>query len=137
MRRDESVPVGDEGDLAAGDGDRAEIQDAVAERIARRRPWIPVARARVRRELLVRQPLNSARFQVDPIDVGAIPGQPRTLRVQMIGLQVRKIRVVAPLRVERDERIGDRSTAAAPPPRAAAGLADQRRRHARGAATCH
>ena len=101
----EAVAVADEGDAAAGQRTRRQIEDAVAEAVELRRrieriALVPASGAGVRRELAVGQLFDLARRQTDAVDVRALIGQIAALVVQRLRAQIGKTCVVDPLRIE-------------------------------------
>ena len=112
LGRRQAVAIAGESDPAAGQRTRAEIQDAVAQSIEFRR-WIqrirliPMAGARIRRELPVRQALDHAVRQADAVDVGAVQRQVSALRIDP--RQIVEEAVVDPLGIKGNERIGHRA----------------------------
>ena len=117
LLRPEAVAVRGEGDPAARQRARAEVEDAVAEAIeaggrVERVRLVPVAAAGIRRELAVGELLDLPRRQMDAEDVRTPVRQVVPLIVELRVAHVVEVGVVDPLGVERDERVGDRAVAA-------------------------
>ena len=112
----EAVAVAGECDASTRQRHRSEIEDSVAKPIELRRRvqrigFVPVAGPGVGRELAVGQALHHTGVQVDAVDVRTLVGQV-TLGVDGLWAQIRKVAVVDPLRVERQDRIGHAAIAA-------------------------
>ena len=117
LRRQEPMAIAGEGDLSSGQGTRAEIQDAVTEPVVGGRwvYWIggmPVARRSIGRPLLMGEPLDLPRREMDAVNVAAGVRQIATLVIHRQSPHIRQQRVITPLRIEGEKGIRDRAIAA-------------------------
>ena len=111
LRGPERVAVAGERHLAARQRTGARVEHTVGDEVfaglRRAKVVRPAARAGVGRELLMRQPHDPPRLDVDLVDIGPGTGALGDRR----SLEVVKQRVINPLAVERNHRVGDGSLA--------------------------